>query len=86
MSDETLQARAEHYNADLPDGVILLTAAVDVQDDRFEIEVRGWAREYETWGIVKTELYGDLVKKPYGMSWRSIYHRYSILKMAGNLE
>lgn len=63
VSDETLQARAEHYNADLPDGVILLTAAVDVQDDRFEIEVRGWAREYETWGIVKTELYGDLVKK-----------------------
>ena len=61
--EETLGKRAEHYDADIPDGVLLLTAAVDVQKDRFEIEVRGWARDYETWGIYKTELYGDLEKK-----------------------
>lgn len=57
-----LSKRAEHYNADIPDGVLLLTAAVDVQADRFEVEVRGWARDYETWGIYKTEIYGDMEK------------------------
>lgn len=55
-----VQERAEYYNAEIPDGVIALTAAVDVQDNRFEVEIRGWAREYETWGIYKTEIYGDL--------------------------
>ena len=63
VDDKTLAARAEHYEADIPDGVLLLTASVDVQDNRFEIEVRGWARDYETWGIYKTEIYGDLEKR-----------------------
>jgi len=63
VSDEALAERAEYYAADIPDGVLLLTASVDVQDNRFEIEVRGWARDYETWGIYKTELYGDLERK-----------------------
>lgn len=63
VDEETLKDRAEYYPADIPDGVLLLTASVDVQDNRFEIEVRGWARDYETWGIYKTELYGDLEKK-----------------------
>lgn len=62
VDEEILEGRAEHYAAEIPDGVLLLTAAVDVQDNRFEIEVRGWARDYETWGIYKTEIYGDLEK------------------------
>ena len=57
---EDLQKRAEYYNADLPDGVLMLTAAIDVQGDRFEIEIRGWARDYESWGIYKTEIYGNI--------------------------
>lgn len=59
---ETLKSRAEVYRADIPYGVIVLTAAVDVQKDRFEIEIRGWAREYQSWGIYKTEIYGNLDK------------------------
>lgn len=60
VDEETLERRAEYYDADIPDGVLMLTAAVDVQNDRFEVEIRGWAREYETWGIYKTEIYGNL--------------------------
>lgn len=60
VDDNMLQKRAEAYGAELPDGVIVLTAAVDVQDNRLEVEVRGWARNYETWGIYKTEIYGEL--------------------------
>ena len=61
--DETLMKRAEKYAAEIPDGVLMLTAAVDVQDDRFEVEVKGWARDYENWGIIKKEIYGNLEKK-----------------------
>lgn len=68
MENEHLDAkviaeRAEHYLADIPDGVLLLTAAIDVQDNRFEIEVRGWTRNYESWGICKTEIYGELIRQ-----------------------
>ena len=61
LNDHELMKRAENYGADIPEGVLLLTAAVDVQDDRFELEVRGWGREYESWGIYKTEIYGNLI-------------------------
>ncbi len=60
---DNLVKRAEHYTADIPDGVLLLTASIDTQDDRFEIEVKGWARNYESWGIQKTEIYGDLERQ-----------------------
>ncbi len=49
--DDSLLSRRERYTAEIPDGVLVLTASVDVQDDRFEIEVVGWGRGYESWGI-----------------------------------
>lgn len=61
VDEETLETRMEVCSADIPEGVLLLTAAIDVQDNRFEVEVRGWARDYETWGIYKTEIYGKLI-------------------------
>lgn len=61
VDEKKLETRGETYAADIPDGVLLLTAAVDVQDNRFEVEIRGWARDYESWGIYKTEIYGDLI-------------------------
>ncbi|MFG6330045.1 MAG: phage terminase large subunit family protein [Lachnospiraceae bacterium] len=59
VTKEELEERAEYYNADLPDGVLVLTASVDTQDNRLEVEVKGWARNHENWGIYKTEIYGD---------------------------
>ncbi len=57
---DVLMDRREDYYAELPEGVLVLTAAVDVQDDRLEIEVCGWGRGYESWGIVYDKLYGNL--------------------------
>lgn len=57
-----IEKRAEIYGADIPEGVLILTAAVDVQKDWLEVEVRGWARQYETWGIYREKFYGDLIK------------------------
>ena len=51
--------RRELYDAEVPDGVLVLTAAVDVQKDRFEAEVVGWGVGKESWGIRYQKIYGD---------------------------
>lgn len=56
---DELMNRREDYGADLPDGVLLLTAGVDTQDDRLECEVVGWGKNGESWGIQYYRLYGD---------------------------
>lgn len=50
--------RREKYGADLPEGVLLLTAAVDVQDNRLEYEICGWGAEEEQYGIAKDIILG----------------------------
>lgn len=48
---EKLHARREHYNAEAPTGVLVLTMGIDTQDNRLEYEVVGWGRNEESWGI-----------------------------------
>ncbi|MCI7201227.1 terminase gpA endonuclease subunit [Megasphaera elsdenii] len=55
---DKLLARREPYNAELPDGVLILTAAVDVQDNRLEYEIVGWGEDEECWGIKKGIILG----------------------------
>lgn len=55
---ELFLQRREQYGAQLPDGVLLLTAAVDVQDNRLEYEVCGWGANEECWGIQKGTILG----------------------------
>ena len=49
--DESLYKRREHYDAEVPTGVLLLTMGVDTQDNRLEYEVVGWDRNGQSWGI-----------------------------------
>lgn len=51
--EDSLMARREEYLAELPDGVLVLTAGVDTQDDRMEYEIVGHGHFGETWGIEK---------------------------------
>lgn len=48
---EKLFARREYYDAEVPEGVTLLTMGVDTQDNRLEYEIVGWSRDEESWGI-----------------------------------
>ena len=60
MLDEyDLIDRAEDWGDELPEGVLMLTAGVDVQDDRLEYEIVGWGRGEESWSIDYNVLYGD---------------------------
>ena len=51
--------RREQYNAVLPDGVLVLTAGVDVQDNRLEMEVVGWGENEVSWGIEYKVIHGN---------------------------
>ncbi len=55
----TVMARREHYRAAAPYGVVILTAGVDVQKDRLELELVGWGRGEESWSIEYRVLPGD---------------------------
>lgn len=45
------QRRGNWTEGHVPDGVAILTAGVDTQDDRVEIEVVGWGRDEESWSV-----------------------------------
>lgn len=60
IDDDTLLARCEDYPAEvLPEGVLVLTAGIDVQKDRIEMEVVGWGLGEESWSIDYRVFYGD---------------------------
>jgi phage terminase large subunit GpA-like protein len=54
-----LMSRLEPYPAECPDGVIALTAAVDVQGDRLECQVVGWGESDEAWAIDLFKIFGS---------------------------
>lgn len=56
---EAMESHRIEYNAELPDGVLVLTCGVDTQDDRLEAEVVGWGIGKESWGIEYRIFYGD---------------------------
>jgi phage terminase large subunit GpA-like protein len=63
IEGDALHMRRERYNCEVPPDVICLTAGIDTQDDRFEIEVVGWGVDKESWGIKYQVIYGDLKLK-----------------------
>lgn len=69
MDETELINRREIYEAQVPDGVLILTAGVDVQDDRFEVEVVGWGVGKESWGIRYQKIFGDMMGE---QVWRDL--------------
>lgn len=53
-----IAARKEPYTL-APEGVLLVTMAVDTQDDRLEIEFVGWGEGEESWGLDHVVLRGN---------------------------
>lgn len=55
-----LLERGEPYTpTTLPDGIIVVTAATDVQRDRIEVETVGLGLDDESWGIEKRVIHGN---------------------------
>ncbi|MCH7948394.1 MAG: phage terminase large subunit family protein, partial [candidate division Zixibacteria bacterium] len=52
----------EVYEHNIPHGVVVLTAGVDIQKDRIEVELCGWGIGFESWAVEYQILYGDTTK------------------------
>lgn len=57
-----IMARLEEWGDQLPVEVAVVTAGVDVQGDRLELEIAGWGVGEESWSIEYTVLFGDPAK------------------------
>lgn len=51
--------RETYKNGTIPMGGLFLTAGVDIQLDRIEVQVRAWGRDHENWGIDYKVFYGE---------------------------
>lgn len=57
---EGLRGRVEFYPAGVaPDGVLAITAGVDVQANRIALVIDGWGEGEESWRLIHTEIFGD---------------------------
>jgi phage terminase large subunit GpA-like protein len=62
---DALLARRENYGPDsLPAEALVVSAGIDTQDDRLEVEIVGWRAEdrdkpEQSWGVEHLVLYGD---------------------------
>jgi phage terminase large subunit GpA-like protein len=60
MKWETIKRRAEPYKLrTIPPGCLLLTCAVDTQNDRLEVEISGWGRGLRNWTVDHVVFRGD---------------------------
>jgi phage terminase large subunit GpA-like protein len=59
IDKDDLEFRVEDYPADVPRDVVMLTCAGDVQINRVELEVAGWAVSEERWSIDYQVFFGD---------------------------
>lgn len=54
-----LEQRAEDFPAQVPMGGVYLTAGIDMQTDRLEVEVVAWGEGEESWSVDYRVLWGD---------------------------
>ncbi|MAI64818.1 MAG: terminase [Alteromonas sp.] len=59
LEHSLLYNRREHFKSPVPENAVVLTAAVDVQDDRFEIQIEGWGEGEENYKVDFFILRGD---------------------------
>lgn len=55
-----VSGRNEKYEADIPDGPLVLTCGADAQKDRIEAEIVGHREYNETWGIQSIVFHGNI--------------------------
>ena len=60
VDSELLMSRCEQYNDEtIPEEVLAITAGIDLQQDRLEVQVIGWSHNYEAWVLEYQILWGN---------------------------
>lgn len=69
---ESIYRRRENYNiGEVPEGGLFLTAGVDIQKDRIEIEVVAWGRRKISWSVDYQVFMGDTSSSS-GQVWKDL--------------
>ena len=58
-SDVLLESCEQYNHESVPEEVLILTAGIDLQNDRLEVQVIGWADNYEAWVIEYKIIWGN---------------------------
>lgn len=69
IDQNVLYARRVKYAAEVPEGALLLTAGIDVQHDRIEMEVVAWGEGEESWNVDYRVIPGDTTREEV---WRDL--------------
>lgn len=56
---DLLLQRKESWGTEAPEDVVVVTAGVDVQGDRLEVEIKGWGIGEESWSLDYKQIFGD---------------------------
>jgi phage terminase large subunit GpA-like protein len=59
IDEQALASRVESFGPAVPEQVAVLTAGVDVQGNRLEVEIVGWGRDEESWSIAHKVITGN---------------------------
>lgn len=59
LSEKDMESRLERFDAEVPAGALLLSSGADVQPDRIEAELVGWAGGEESWSVDYQVFFGD---------------------------
>lgn len=71
-----LYLRRELYAAEVPDGVVVITAGVDVQEQSLHADVIGWGRGRENWHLDYITIPGDpRTAEPWEALDEAVYNR-----------
>jgi phage terminase large subunit GpA-like protein len=63
ISSAEIAQRCEEYTPDaIPNQILTITAGVDVQKLRIEVEIKGWGKDEESWGMEHVIMDGDTSK------------------------
>lgn len=65
ISAEALIERGEEYDAEAPEGVLLITVGIDIQKNRIEAEVVGWGLKFESWSLDYIVIKSEDKERPY---------------------
>lgn len=63
VDPNALIGRVEVYDAPVPAGAVALTAGIDMQQDRLEVEIVGWGLGEESWSVDYRVLWGDPLRR-----------------------
>jgi len=85
IDDGDLITRAENYGIDsIPKDVLLLTAGVDVQQDRLEMQIVGWGLDNHSWVIDHIILWGDpILQEVWDSLDEALTETYNGLRIVG---